>query len=200
MTDERDDEPREDAAFTDELDLEAESEAGPQAEADGMPEAPAAAPTPEELLRLERDELHDRWLRLLAEMDNLRKRTRREVTDARRFAAADLLRAILEIQDNVERALHATDQVTGDQETPASVAALRQGVELIAQSFRQVLQDRGVEEIPAAGQPFDPALHEAVGQAPGGEDAETGTVLHVVQKGYMIDGLVLRPSRVILVQ
>ncbi len=206
MTERRDDEPRNESPREETTADEAMAEAaelpdGIDLEAVATPATPSESDTsPEALLRRERDELHDRWLRLLAEMDNLRKRTRREVDDARRFTAADLLRSLLEVQDNFDRALHATGQAAGSDDADASLAALRQGVELIAQSFKQVLQDRGVQEIAAEGQPFDPALHEALGQIPGPEAVETGTVLQVVQKGFTLDGLVLRPSRVILAQ
>jgi len=144
-----------------------------------------------ETLRAELAEQQDRLLRTVAEMDNLRKRTRREVVDSRRFAQADLLRPMLEILDNFDRAL-AAEATDSD--------AFRTGVEMIAQSFRQALQERGVEPIVAAGAVFDPAVHEAVGQQPASEDTESGTVLAVVQEGYTLGELVLRPSRVIVAQ
>jgi len=146
-----------------------------------------------ERLEQELDEHRDRLLRTVAEMDNLRKRTRREVADSRRFAQADLLRPLLEVLDNFDRALdHAPDQGDGQQ--------FRQGVELIAQSFRQVLIDRGVRPIEAEGCEFDPARHEAVGQAPASDEAPAGTVVAVVQPGYTLDDMVLRASRVIVAQ
>jgi molecular chaperone GrpE len=166
----------------------------------GEPEetaAPAPEPSPEEELRRERDELQDRLLRAMAEMDNLRKRTRREVLDSRRFAQIDLLRPLLEVQDNFDRALRAA----GENEDETSLSAFREGVELIAQSFRQVLGDCGVRRIEAEGAEFDPALHEAVGQQPApDEETASGTVLHVVQEGYLLDETVIRPSRVIVAQ
>lgn len=150
-----------------------------------------------ERLEQELDEHRDRLLRTVAEMDNLRKRTRREVSDSRRFAQADLLRPLLEVLDNFDRALdhapdHAPDQGDGQQ--------FHQGVALIAQSFRQVLTDRGVRLIEAEGSVFDPALHEAVGQAPATDEAPSGTVVAVVQPGYTLDDMVLRASRVIVAQ
>lgn len=146
-----------------------------------------------ERLEQELNEHRDRLLRTVAEMDNLRKRTRREVVDSRRFAQADLLRPLLEVLDNFDRALeHAPDQGDGQQ--------FREGVELIAQSFRQVLVDRGVRPIEAEGCEFDPARHEAVGQAPASDQAPTGTVVAVVQPGYTLDDMVLRASRVIVAQ
>lgn len=144
-------------------------------------------------LKTELADNRDRLLRTVAEMDNLRKRTRREVLDSRRFAQADLLRPLLEVLDNFDRALaHASD--AGDTES------FEAGVAMIAQSFRQTLLDRGVRPIEAEGQQFDPVLHEAVGQQPAPEGTESGTILAVVQEGYMLEDFVLRASRVIVAQ
>jgi molecular chaperone GrpE len=159
----------------------------------------AAAPDPslEDLLRRERDEYQDRWLRLVAEMDNLRKRNRREVQDARRFALAGVIRPLLEVNDNFERALQAAAGIVDGDD---ALGSLRAGVEMVAQGLRQALLDQGVREIEAAGCDFDPAVHEAVSQMPAPEGVESGVVLQVVQKGYVLDELVLRPSRVIVAQ
>lgn len=144
-------------------------------------------------LQQELDEHRDRLLRTVAEMENLRKRTRREVMESRRFAQADLLRPLLEVLDNFERALdHAPDE--------DSAQTFHEGVAMIAQNFRQVLTERGVKVIEAEGEEFDPALHEAVGQAPANDDVPAGSVLAVVQNGYTLDDMVLRASRVIVAQ
>ncbi len=156
--------------------------------------------SPEDLLRRERDEYQDRWLRLAAEMDNLRKRTRREVEDARRFGLAGVIRPLLEVHDNFERALAAADDTVGGTDGDTALTSLRTGVEMVAQSLRQALFDQGVREIAAAGRAFDPAVHEAVAQQPAPEGVESGVVLQVVQKGYVLDELVLRPARVIVAQ
>ena len=150
-------------------------------------------PTPEELLARERDEFKEKWLRVVAELDNVRKRSRRELVDGRRFAQAEVLRAFLEVQDNFERAL----QSMGDSEDTGESKGLREGVELIFQNFRRVLKDQGVEPIESLDQEFDPAVHEAVGQFER-EGVEPGKVIEVVQQGFHLGGLVLRPSRVII--
>jgi len=143
-------------------------------------------------LRSELADSHDRLLRTVAEMDNLRKRTRLEVLDSRRFAQADLLRPLLEILDNFDRALdHASDDTN---------EAFHQGVAMIAQNFRQTLLDHGVQLIEAEGCAFDPARHEAVGQQPAPEGTEPGTILTEVQPGYTLGDFVLRASRVIVAQ
>ena len=148
-----------------------------------------------ETLQGELAEQRDKLLRTVAEMDNLRKRTRREVLDSRRFAQADLLRPLLDVLDNFERALqHAPE------DEPENSDAFRQGVEMIAQSFRQTLLDRGVRPIEAEGRAFDPAVHEAVAQQPAPEGTESGTILAEVQTGYTLDDLVLRASKVVVAQ
>lgn len=153
-----------------------------------------------EIQRLESEVLvqRDRQLRTVAEMDNLRKRTRREVADSRRFAQAELLRPLLEVIDNFDRALqHAPEDADDSAEHHASFL---DGVSMIAKNLHQVLQDRGVKPIIAAGCTFDPAQHEAVGQQPADEDNESGSIMAVVQEGYTLGDLVLRPSRVIVAQ
>jgi molecular chaperone GrpE len=171
----------------------------------------AEPPESQELQEL-RDRLaaeRDRLLRTAAELDNVRKRGRREVADARRFAQADILRPLLDVLDNFERALqHApagssekgpAEQRRRNAEDPAP-DTFGEGISLIAQNFRQVLRDCGVSRIEAVGSPFDPALHEAVGQAPADQDTPSGTVLSEVQAGYLFGDLVLRASRVIVAQ
>lgn len=168
----------------------------PAAATAGNEEDTAAAgeqASPEDLLRRERDEAQDKWLRAMAEMDNLRKRTRREVVDARRFAQADALRGFLDILDNLERALQ-TSAAAADTGAPD---AFRDGIELIRQKFRTVLQDQGVTPIEALGLHLDPLVHEAVGQLPR-DGSEPGTIIEVAQAGYRLGDLVLRPARVII--
>jgi len=179
--------------------LETEGEGAEDAATD-----PAAALTAEvEALKAELAGQSDRLLRTLAELDNLRKRTRREVVDSRRFAQADLLRPLLDILDNFDRALTADVAVDTDDESPDDPKrheAFRTGVEMIAQGFRQLLRDQGVQPIAAAGETFDPAVHEAVGQQPAPEGTESGSVMAVVQEGYTLGEMVLRASRVIVAQ
>jgi len=129
----------------------------------------------------------------VAELDNVRKRSRREVIETRRFAQAEILRSLLEFQDNFERAL----QSTGDSSDTGESGGFREGVELIFQKFRGVLKDKGVEPMEAMGAEFDPNFHEAVGQIER-ENTESGLVVEVVQQGFHFGDLVLRPARVII--
>lgn len=158
-------------------------------------EIPAAEPGPsvEDRLRSERDDFQEKWLRVLAELDNVRKRARRDVEDARRHTQADLLRAFLTVHDNMERALQAlrNGPDNGDRE------GFLQGVELIHQSLAALLKERGATPLDAMGQEFDPNLHEAVAQLPR-EGVESGRVIEIVQQGFKVGDLVLRPARVII--
>ena len=173
---------------------EAESDPEEMAEAEPgeVESADDADPVLDEITR-ERDSYHDKWLRAVAELDNLRKRTRRELVDSRKFAVADLMRGLLEVLDNFERAFTSLEQHDND----ADRDEFRAGVELIYQSLHSALTERGVRRIEAQDRAFDPALHEAIGQQeqPG---VTEGTVLEVVQQGYLLDDLVLRPCRVIV--
>jgi len=156
------------------------------------PEEPEE-PSLEEVLRAERDVFEEKWLRVVAELDNVRKRSRREVLETRRFTQADILRPLLEIQDNFERALQSVAENSDTDES----GGFREGVELIFQKFRGVLKDRGVEPMEAMGAEFDPNFHEAVGQL-AREDTEPGRVIEVVQQGFHFGDMVLRPARVII--
>jgi molecular chaperone GrpE len=154
------------------------------------PEAPAAEPgaplSDLEVVQAAHAQLQDRYLRMAAEYDNFRKRSAREWREQKDRATAEVLREMLELADNLERALGAP----GD-----DAAGLRKGVELIAQQLQATLRRFGVEPLEAAGAAFDPQRHEAVlvVDAPG---AESQQVVDVVQRGYTLHGEVLRPARV----
>jgi molecular chaperone GrpE len=132
----------------------------------------------------------DRALRLQAEIENFRKRQRRLAEEQVVADRERLLRAFLSVTDDLERALN-TDG--------ADVESLRQGVNLTHQTMMKLLDREGVEPIQAAGQPFDPSWHEAVGTIPHEHtDAEPDTVAQVVQPGYRLGDRLLRPARVIV--
>jgi molecular chaperone GrpE len=132
----------------------------------------------------------DRALRLQAEIENFRKRQQRLAEERVVADRERLLRAFLNVADDLERALN-TDG--------ADVESLRQGVDLTHQTMMKLLDREGVEPIQAAGQPFDPSWHEAVGTIPHEHaDAEPDTVARVVQPGYRLGDRLLRPARVIV--
>jgi molecular chaperone GrpE len=147
----------------------------------------------EEQLTLERDVFHDKWMRAVAETDNVRKRSRKDVNDARRFAQAETLRSFLDVYDNFERAL----QSMSGKDEECEAGGLLEGVELIFQKFQGALKDRGALLIEAVNCEFDPNVHEAVGQL-AREGVEPGMVIEVAQQGFMFGDMVLRPARVIV--
>ncbi len=144
-----------------------------------------------ERIRGEADAAADRALRTLAEFDNYRKRSERERREAIDVGAAGVLRELLDVADNFDRALeHAGDDV------PASFL---DGMKLIARGLHDLLDRRGVKRIPAVGFPFDPNVHEAIA-AEDAPNAEPGAVLREVQPGYMAGTRVLRPAKVVVVR
>ena len=159
---------------------------------DETPAGEAPPETPEEAVaRLEAElaEARDRSLRTLAEFDNFRKRTERDRIAIRERAVAEVLCELLDISDNLERAL--------DQPKEGVPAAFLEGMELIARGVRDILDRRGVERIVTGGAPFDPRVHEALAQQPS-SDCEPNTVLSEVQPGYRAGERVLRPAKVIV--
>lgn len=174
------------------------SEPTPTPEATGTP-APAAtpaAPTPEEriaALETEKAELKDRMLRIAAEFDNYKKRSRKELAEQEVKAREGVLKDFLEVVDNLERALASI----GTGASGKDVKSVQEGVELVLRLFKSKLERYSVTPIQASGQPFDPRLHDAVSQIPH-PDVAPGTVLHEMQKGYRVGERLLRPSVVVV--
>lgn len=136
------------------------------------------------------DEARDRLLRAQAELDNYRKRARRELEEERRYATLPLLGELLPVLDNVGRAIQAAEK-------NSEAGGLIEGVKLVAQQLEGVLGRHHCTRIEALHQPFDPHLHQAILQQPSA-DHPPGTVLHVAQEGYQVHDRVLRPSQVIV--
>ncbi len=164
---------------------------GPGYAAPGEPaaaEAPVAAGDAEsERLRGELDHMRDVYLRKLAEFDNFRKRTEREREELHRTAGENLVRELIPVLDNFERALQH-----GEEADPGS---FRQGVEMIARQLWDVLERQGMDRLDPLGQPFQPEFHEAV-QRVEDDDREPGTVAAVLAKGYVFGGRLIRPAMV----
>jgi molecular chaperone GrpE len=139
-------------------------------------------------------ESKDRLLRTLAEMENLRRRTTREVADARAYGIAGFARDVLDIADNLQRALDAVPADTRANADPG-LNALIEGVVLTEKALLKALEKNGVKKFDPAGQKFDPNLHQAMYEVPD-ESVPSGTVAHVVQAGYMIGDRILRPAMV----
>jgi molecular chaperone GrpE len=138
--------------------------------------------------------LKDRLLRALAEMENLRRRTEREVADARHYGIASFARDILGVADNMQRAMQALD-VELREKADSTVQALLDGVELTERELLKVLEKHGIKKIEPLGEKFDPHLHQAMYEVPDAS-APAGSVVQVVQPGYVIADRVLRPALV----
>jgi len=164
----------------------------------GDDEAPAegivAGESPPEDASREAAELKDKLLRALAEMENLRRRTEREITDARLYGITSFARDILIVADNMHRAMQALDDELREK-ADAGVKALLDGVELTERELLKVLEKHGVKKLDPAGQKFDPNLHQAMYEVADSE-AQPGTVAQVIQAGYVIGDRVLRPALV----
>jgi len=136
----------------------------------------------------------DRWMRALAEMENLRRRTDREVADARHYGITQFARDVVTVADNMERALAALDSELREK-ADAAVKALLDGVELTERELLKALEKHGVQRLDPQGQKFDPHRHQAMYEV-ADESVPAGTVIQVVQSGYTIGDRVLRPALV----
>jgi molecular chaperone GrpE len=139
-------------------------------------------------------ELKDKVLRTLAEMENLRRRTEREVGDARTYGIAGFARDVLGIADNMQRALDAAQQELSGSTDPG-VKTLLEGVELTERELLKALEKNGVKRFDPQGEKFDPNLHQAMYEVPDAS-VPSGMVMQVIQPGYMIGERMLRPALV----
>jgi molecular chaperone GrpE len=144
-------------------------------------------------LAKENAELKDRVLRTLAEMENLRRRTEREVADSRVYAITSFARDLVGVADNIQRALDAVRDSGVTLEGPAK--ALVDGVELTERELLKVLEKNGVKKFDPKGEKFDPNLHQAMFEVPDAR-VPSGSVVQVIQPGYAIGDRVLRPALV----
>ncbi len=173
-----------------------EEEGAPQSgsSAAGTPGAPSqsAADTSDPLgaAQAEAARMKEAWLRSAADFDNFRKRTRRELEDARRAGREDLLKTLLPVFDNLERAIQSAQRA-------ADVKAVSDGLSMVLRQFVDALGREGISRVPTIGKPFDPTVHEAIQQVETGEH-EPGTVIAEVQPGYLQGGRLMRAAMVVV--
>ncbi len=168
-------------------------------------EAPEMQETPEETLEQEPeiekedelittkkklDEMNERYLRVQAEYANYRNRTEREKSEIYARAGESIVSNLLEVKDNFDRALSSVTEEERE-------LSFYQGIEMVANQFNEILAEKGLQEIEAMGQPFDPNHHQAVMQMDD-ENAEPNHVIQVLQKGYQYGDKILRPSMVVV--
>ena len=173
---------------------EATADAAANVENEAVKEAAASEPDPLELLKAENAELRDRYLRLAAEMDNLRRRTEREVKDAKSYSVAGFARDMLAVSDNLRRAIDAIPP-EARAAADAGLMTLIEGVEMTERSMLSALERHGVRKLEPVGQKFDPNFHQAMFEVPNTE-VPNNTVVQVVQAGFSIGERVLRPAMV----
>jgi molecular chaperone GrpE len=142
-------------------------------------------------LRAEHDKLNDRFLRLAADYQNYQRRIQREMDDVRGYGASSLIKDLLGVLDDLDRALQAGLAAHGPDD------AMVKGVEMVVSKALETLKRHGVEVIDAAGKPFDPEQHHALAQTPS-DEVQTPTVQQELQRGYTLRGRVLRPAGVLV--
>jgi len=178
---------------------EAEAAVGggePPADSDPPPEGAAgsdpAADAELEALRSQLEESGDRLIRLQADFENFRKRAAREREETLHFGAQNLVKDLLSVVDNLDRALEHVRQSDG-----GDLEGLLQGVELVRRELMGVFEKHHVTAVEALGETFDPSVHEAIAQAPDAE-VQPNTVIDVLQKGYQLRNRLVRPARVVV--
>lgn len=137
------------------------------------------------------EDMRDKYLRLSAEFDNYRKRTLREKSDILKYGSEEVLKDLLPVVDDLDRALKAI-------ETATDINAVKDGLSLIVNKFNEFLKSKGVKEIDAVGQELNTDLHEAITKFPVQDEAQKGKIVDVVQKGYMLNDKVMRFSKVVV--
>lgn len=164
----------------------------------------SGSPTDQKIADLESQlrEASERALRTQAELENYRKRAQREMADERKYALVPLIRDLLPVIDNLERAIEHTQTRSASEGNPPSaankpseLAALADGVQMVASQFEATLKQHGCERIATVGTEFDPNLHQALAQEPSNEHP-AGTVSRAMQAGYKLEGRTIRPAQV----
>ncbi len=172
----------------------------PEEDGDGQPDQNATAgdgqegevaeASPLEQLQAERDKLKDQLLRTAADFDNYRKRSRKDVEQAERKGKEDVLRELLPVFDNLERALEAATGAT-------DVNAIQEGVQMVLKLFEDSASRIGLERVASVGQRFDPNLHDAFQQV-ASDEHPPGTIVAEYQAGYRLGDRLIRPAMVVV--
>jgi len=156
------------------------------------PEAPGEAPKtdlpPAGELKKKLQEAEEKALRIAADFENSKKRMRKQFEDSVKFANEKILQDVLPLIDDLDRAIASLDQ-------GHDAKSVQEGLHMVQENFHRVLQQNGVEEIESLGKPFDPHFHEAVGVVLD-DAAEEGRVVDEIQRGYLLNGRLARPSKV----
>lgn len=141
-------------------------------------------------LKQERDELRDKYLRLMAEFDNFKKRNIRERMELMNTAARDTMTALLPVLDDFDRAQHLSE----DQKNSP---AFQEGIELVYHKLFSILKQRGLEPMESTGLPFDPELHAAITEIPAPTEELKGKIVDTIERGYTLKGKIIRHAKVV---
>lgn len=171
------------------VEVEAPGATGPAGEGDRASELAAKLEQAEK----EKKESWDRYLRAVADLENTRKRQKRELEDAKFETKGKVLKEMLPVVDNLERAIEHAVAAAEDPEKPGPIV---EGVQLVLRQFLTAFERLDISPIDAQGQPFDPNLHEAISQQE--SDAPPGTIVQVLQRGYKAGDRLLRPALVVV--
>lgn len=136
-------------------------------------------------------EINDKYFRLFSEFDNFRKRMMKEKLELTKTASADMVQAVLPVLDDLERAEKAAKEDQG-------IEILIEGVNLIHSKLKTTLKQKGLEEIPTIGMPFNTDFHEAITNIPSNDEQDKGKIVEEVQKGYTLNGKILRFAKVVV--
>ena len=163
--------------------------AAPEEDA-GVESKPAASADPIAEAKAEAQRFKDQWMRSAADFDNFRKRSRKELEDTRKAGREELLKDLLPVFDNLERAMTSAERAT-------EVKPVSEGLKLVLRQFTDTLARSGITKVPTVGQPFDPSMHEAIQQVETDEVAP-GTVMAEVQPGYLQGERLVRAAMVVV--
>ncbi len=142
-------------------------------------------------IRAERDEAQDKYIRLAAEFENFRKRNARERVELIQTAGRDVVQSLLEVVDDADRAMV---QMTSSED----VAGLREGIALVFNKLKHILQQKGLRVMECQGHEFDPELHEAVAEIPAPSEDMKGRIVDVLQQGYYLNDKLIRHAKVVV--
>jgi molecular chaperone GrpE len=181
--------------MSEEKDIQNEENVNEQNE--NQAEATVETPEVEEKKELTQEdkynELNDRFLRLYAEFENFRRRSNKERLDLITTANASLLKDLLPIMDDFERAI-------SNNETATEIEGVKEGFTLIFNKFKNTIESKGLKQMEAKGQPFDSELHEAIANIPAADETQKGMVIDDVEKGYFLGEKVIRYAKVVVGQ
>lgn len=143
----------------------------------------------------EYQELHDKYLRLYSEFENFRRRSRKEVSDAKDKGRSEFVLAILPVLDDFERAMNSIKE---NQDENTEQDEVSKGVELIFNKFKSTLNDQGLQEMEVVGDEFDPEYHEAMTKMQAPSEEQKGKIIEEVQKGYLFNDRIVRHAKVVV--